>query len=635
MNDLPLSATMRPLNDTEKSMSSNFPRWHWILVLAVLLLTAALQIVGLDDVSLWADEGWTIAATSEDNPVDVITEWVAIDVHPPLFFLELYVWRQFTGDTIFEMRYFSVMVTLLATAVMYKMGQSLFNSKLAGILAGFIFGVHDLVRVLTQEVRHYPQQQLMVALTLWMFWRFYRHPTRERGITFAAAGALLLWSHYWGGLVLISIAIFTLKTRREQLKLYLLSFAGIGLLFAPWLPALYAQITYERPDGLPHALENSWLVYKTLAFQIMGIPEFFWLGLAVFGLIGSGFVAKRFDWKKVNPASVLLFLVIVITTGLSIGFNEFYPTLSFRSLAVIIPPLAALAAYGLVLFRPRERLVLVIFVIAQSLFTTSARPVERAPWPEVSEFLAQHSTAKDIVLFELDTDEYNVEYYLNQQTNRVAYEHTESDRERPGSDYNLADVLRGKDRVWMAKLDWYYYDIRSDLTGLGFTQVSPVIAWDSYLGRPIEVIRFERLPDKDAGPVLTIGERFALYRSDITVHPEWVTVNLLWQPQENLDDNYTVSVFLLHESGRILTPESQHDSYPLDWKSPTIDWTAGQFYFDSHALMTNHLPAGQYQVGLKIYRPINGDYSNLEILTPSDCADEACTYAILETITLE
>ncbi|MCI0712024.1 MAG: glycosyltransferase family 39 protein [Chloroflexi bacterium] len=616
-------------------MPFGFLRWHWILVLAVLLLTATLQIVDLDKISLWADEGWTIAATLEDNPVDVLTEWVSIDVHPPLFFLELYVWRQFTGDTIFEMRYFSVLITLLATAVMYKTGQSLFNSKLAGILAAFIFGVHDLVNVLTQEVRHYPQQQLTVALTLWMFWRYYKRPTRERGIAFTVAGALLIWSHYWGGLVLISIAIFTLITRRQQLKPYLLSFAGIGLLFAPWLPALYAQITYERPDGLPHALENSWLVYKTLAFQIMGIPEFFWLALAAFGLVGTAFTANRFDWTKINPASGLLFLIIVITTGLSIGFNEFYPTLSFRSLAVVIPPLAALAAFGLMLFRPRERLVLVIFVIVQSLFTTSAKPVERAPWPDVSRFLAQHSTEEDVILFELDTDEYNVEYYLNQQTDRVTFEHTETDRERLGSDYNLQDVLRGEDSVWMAKLDWYYYDIRSDLTQLGFTQVSPVIAWDSYLGRPIEVIRYERLPDEDVEPVLTVGESFALYRSDITIHPEWVTVNLLWQPQENLDDFYTVSVFLLHESGQILTPESQHDSYPLDGKSPTIDWTARQFYFDSHALMTEDLPAGQYKVGLKIYRPLNGDYSNLEILAPSDCADEACTYAILEVLTLE
>jgi hypothetical protein len=628
---------MRPLMDTENSMSAEreLLRWHWLPVLAVLLLTAALQIINLEDVSLWADEGWTIAATAEDSPVDVITEWVAIDVHPPLFFLELYGWRQFTGDTVFEMRYFSVLVTLLATAIMYKAGQTLFTSRLAGILAAFIFGVHDLVKVLTQEVRHYPQQQLMVALTLWMFWRFYKRPTRGRGIAFTIAGALLLWSHYWGGLVLVSIAVFTLVTRWRQLGPYTLSFIGIGLLFAPWLPALYEQITYERPDGLPHALDNSWLVYKTLAFQIAGIPEFFWLGLALFGLVGTAFVGKRIEWTRINPASGLLFLVIVLTTALSIGFNEFYPTLSFRSLAVIIPALAVLAAYGLMLFRPRERAVLIIFVIVQSLFTTSARPVERAPWPEVSEFLARHSTEHDLVLFELDSDEYNVEYYLNQQTERVAYAHSESDRERLGTDYSLVDELRGANSVWMAKLDWYYYDIRSDLTQLGFAQVSPVIAWEPYIGRPIEVIRYERLPNENAEPILTMADRFALYRSDITQHPDWITVNFLWQAQQDLDDYYTVSVFLLHESGRILTPGSQQDSYPLDGRSPTIDWTAGQFYFDSHALMTEDLPAGDYQVGLKVYRPLNGDYSNLEILPPADCADDACTYTVLETITLE
>ncbi len=63
----------------------------------------------MKQVSLWADEGWTIAATAETNPVHVVTEWVVPDVHPPLYFLALSGWRAFT--------YFSVLVSLLGIAV--------------------------------------------------------------------------------------------------------------------------------------------------------------------------------------------------------------------------------------------------------------------------------------------------------------------------------------------------------------------------------------------------------------------------------------------------------------------------------------------------------------------------------------
>lgn len=608
-------------------------RWQWLMLL-VLLLTATLQITDLDQTGLWADEGWTIAATDVRSPLDVINDWVAVDVHPPLFFIELYGWRQFVGDSIFELRYFSVMLTLMATAVMYQAGRTIFHNRLVGVLAALFFGMHDLVHVLTQEVRHYPQQQLMVALALWMFWRLWERPSRWRGVGFVLAATALLWSHYWGGFVLLAMGIFTLITRWHQIRPYLLAFTGVGLAFVPWLPILYEQITYERPGGLPHALDNSWTVFKTVAFQLAGTPEIFWLGLALFAFIGPLIWAGRLDFRKLHPGSSLLLLIIVITIGLSIWFNEYYPTLSFRSLAVTIPALSGLVAYAIYLFRPPERLVLVAFVIAQSLLTTSAGPVERAPWPEVSTFLAQHSTAEDLILMELDTDEYNVEYYLNQLTDQVAYAHTETERELNPDKYDLAAVLADYDSAWLAKLDWYFYDVRADLWAAGLRQVSPVISWEPYLGRPIEVIRYARLPAADTPPVMTIGDRFNLADVDVAVHPNWVTVNLLWQPQENPDDFYTVSVFLLNQGG-IPSPDAQHDSYPLDGRSPTNDWQEDEFYFDSHTLFTDDLPNGTYQIGVKIYRAVNGDYSNLEILPPSTCADPDCTYAILETITLE
>jgi hypothetical protein len=613
-------------------------RWQWIALLAILLLTATIQIHELDRVSLWADEGWTIATTGVSSPDKVITEWVAVDVHPPLFFLELWAWRQFTGDTVFEMRYFSVLVTLTATAIIYRAVTALFHSQVAGMTAALFLGVHDLVNVLTQEVRHYSQQQLMAALALWMYARFWDKPNRNRGIAFALAGAGLIWSHYWGGFLLLGMVIHAMITRRNQLQALLLGFVGIGLLLIPWLPAIYSQITEERPDGLPHALNNSWVVYKTIAFQVVGIPEIFWLSLAGLAIVGPVLVPP-FNWRnlqRIHPSSLLLGLIVILTVGLSILFNAFYPTLSFRSLAVVIPALAGLVGYSLTFFGPRERLFLIVFIVIQSLATTSANPVPRAPWPEVANYLSRHTTSDELILFELDTDEHAVAYYLEQIGADIDWVSTETERDRNPNTFEtyLANLLAEQDQVWVAKIDWPFYDIRNDLLKLGFVQTAPNIEWPLYIGRPIELWRFERVDGAQEQILAQFGERFVLHRASITRHPEWVTVNLLWSPIAELDDQYTVSVFLLHESGAILTPESQHDSWPLDGQSPTQDWQPGKFYFDSHAVDTTNLPPGDYQIGLKIYHPVDGDYSNLEILTPSSCADEACTYTIIDTVTL-
>jgi hypothetical protein len=609
---------------------------RWFAMLSVLLVTATRLIYQLDKIPLWADEGWTIATTAEKSPVNIITDWVAVDVHPPLFFLDLWMWRQFTGDTIFEMRYFGVLLVLIGTAVMFQVGKTMFRSELAGVLGAFLFGVHDLVRVLTQEVRHYPQQQLMVALGLWFYWRFWEKPSRNRAIAFAFAGAGMVWVHYWGGFILMSMGLHTLITRRKNLTPYLLGFVGVGLLFAPWLPVIYHQMTIERPNGLPHALANNWEVYKTIVFQLVGVPEILWLGLALFGIIGATTTWKR---PKIHSASGLVFLCVMLTLGLSILFNKFYATLSFRSLAVIIPPLSALIGYSITLFQSRERTVIISFVVLQSLLVMSAGPLPRAPWEEVADVLAKHSTQDEIILVELDTDEFAVEYYVDQLTPKVNYEHSESYHKAHPNQYPdyLDKILAEHDGVWIAKFGYNPdYDTRNDLTVRGYIQTASEVTWGRYAdGRPVNLYRFDKI-DRDQTPLISFGERFDLAKLSITQHPEWVTVNLVWSPEVAIDDFYTMSVFLFAEGRGIPTPGAQHDSYPFEGRSPTLGWEAGKYYFDSHVLSLEGLPQGTYQIGIKIYRAVNGDYSNLEILPPSrNCADEGCTYTLIQTITIE
>ena len=184
----------------------------WLPLVPILLLGFALLVAGLTATSLWSDEGWTIAATDGTTPMEIITGWVKPDVHPPLFFLELRLWRAFTGDAIFELRYFSVLISTLGIVLAYRLGKSLFGNR-AGWFAALFYALHDLVNVLTHEVRHYPQQMLLVTLALWLYWRFYRRPTPKNGSAFALAGAALIYTHYWGGFILLGMALHALITK--------------------------------------------------------------------------------------------------------------------------------------------------------------------------------------------------------------------------------------------------------------------------------------------------------------------------------------------------------------------------------------------------------------------------------------
>ncbi len=600
---------------------------HWSILLGVLLLSFFVLVHNLDETSLWADEGWTIAATAETNPINVITKWVDEDVHPPLFFINLNIWRQFTGDTIFEMRYFSVLITLIGIAVMYRLGKAMFSAR-TGVIAALFFGLHDLVTVLTQEVRHYPQQQTATALALWMYWRFWQRPTRNRGVAFAISGAILIWSHYWGGLVLLALALHALVTRRQNLQPYILANVSIGLLYLPWLPSIYGQVTTERPGGLPHALANSWTVYKTLAYQLVGIPEILWLVLAGIGILGTLHATQHRDWLP-TPASSLPVLVIVVVIGLSLLMNAQYPTLSFRSLAVIIPPLAVLVARTLSQFRLREQAVMLAFLLIHSLATTSAGPVERPPWPGLADFLASHTTSDELILMEMDSDEYALAYYLDHSGGDLRYLSSQHEREKNPDEFPafLTESLVDVDGLWLARFGYFEpeHDIRPLLETMGFVQTAaPLMEWGIYVdGRPIEVFRYDRVPDE---PLVVFGNVMGLMHYSYTLHDDWVTVNLLWSPTVKPEQTYTISTFMLQPG---IPLERQHDSYPFEERSPTLEWEADGYYADSHRLPLPSVP-GHYLVGIKVYWFLDANFTQLEIAPASDCsASETCEFIFI------
>lgn len=623
-------------------------------MIAILLLGFAVLISRLETItSLWADEGWTTAATNASDPIVTVRDWVANDVHPPLFFIGLDGWRLFTGDTIFELRYYSVLLTMIAIAVMYRLGCAVYSAR-AGLLAALFYALHDLVKVLTQEVRHYPQQMLMVALVMWMYWRLWEKPTRPRGLIFAIAGAALLYTHYWGGFVLLALALHALATRRNHLRALAASFIGIALLFAPWLPVLIHQITLERPGGLPHALENNRAVYATLVYQLVGIPELFWVVLCAAGLTGT-FAAAPKSWRAwlPTPASWLPLPVIVLTPALSILLNTTYPTLSFRSLAVIIPALALLAAHGLARFRNPERLTLVIFIVLYSLSKISAEPLPRPPWPQVADYLSQHAAASDIILLELNTDVDPMTYYLDQAQVSVPYALTERRRDRQPQDFAayLDETLAGHDGVWVAQMGWEALkDIRPDLMARGFVMTAPPVTYSAhgfvavppggtpYLysdGRPIQLWRLDRPPQADSLTVYTdadTDDALALLAGDITARADGVIVNLLWSPSAAPSRDYTVSAFLLGESGAF----ANHDSAPLNGLSPTRAWHADSLYFDSHFIDRRALPAGDYRVGVAVYYFTDTTYTTIANLSSMDCGDDPdCRFIIMGTVTLD
>ncbi len=589
----------------------------WMVAILPVMAAFFIFVTSLTQTALWADEGWTVAATASANPI-TITEWTVQDVHPPLYFMALSVWRLFTGDSVFELRYFSVLVTLLGVALVYRIGTQMFNHR-AGFVAAVLYALHDQVKVLTQEVRHYPGQLTMTVLVLWLYWRFQQKPSARRGLWFVVGGVAALYVHYWTAFILLACGLHALIVHfRQRRILYRVMAAGVamGAVFALWLPALIRQITLERPQGLPHALENTNYVYRVLMYQLLGTPEALWLVLMAAGTVGAwAFIPRRW-WP--SSASGLLLLAVIVPPALTLAMNAFYPILSFRALAVIVPPAVLLAAYGLSRFRTPELSVMMAFIVFFSLTNTAAGAIFRLDWPGLAHSISTRSTLRDVLLLENYLGAHTLSYYLDEAERGTAYAYTEHIRTFYAQDYDayLADALNDVDGVWVSKSGWpgLTYDIRPTLTALGFVETMPEDLQDR--DTPLLLWRFDRAPQGQ--PRVTYGAELALHRANVALNRDVITVNMLWQAQTAPTQEYTVSILLFGPDGI-----RNQDSRPLNGESPTSTWDAGELYFDSHQIDADTFAPGVYRVAVQVYSFTDGTFTQTQNALTDDCTDDA------------
>lgn len=601
---------------------------HWSKPVILLMMGFYVLLSGLTVLPLWEDEGWTIAASAD--PSRVIQDWAITDVHPPFYFMALGIWRMVAGDSIFVMRLFSVLISMVGVALIVRVGADLFNRQ-TGWVAGILYILHDQVWVLSQEIRHYAGQLTLTIAVIGLYWRWQQSGKFRDGVILAIVGVIALYSHYWTAFILLACGVHLLVMTWSDWGRFIkraIPFFVIGAGFALWIPALISQITLERPEGLPHALTNNNHVYRVLLYQLIGIPESLWVVLMVAGAVGAWTLKPR-DWMP-NSRGLLLSLACLLPVILTLVMNIFYPILSFRALAVIIPPSVLLIAYGLSRFRKPEFYVMSAFILIMSLTSRSAEPILRIDWAGLANDLGQRSTANDVILLENYLGGHTLAYYFDHSTRDTHYAQTQHIRNYVSKDYEplLDETLNRYDGLWIHKFGWTdtTYDIRPYLRERGFIETLPEVIQDR--DRPYLLWRFDRLPDH--APLVLFGDQLGLYRADVALNDDVVTVNLLWGVEDVIDRDYTVSVLLLGSAINY-----NQDARPSDDTALTSAWEVGNFYFDSHVIDAEDIQQGVYQVALQVYAFTDESYSEIANARVNDCQDDdLCRYSIIGTVSI-
>ncbi len=287
------------------------------------------------------------------------------------------LWGRVAGWSELAIRTVPWLTGLLTLACVYRFGRALGTARIA-LTAMLLLATSVLFLTYMHVARSYAAAMLFAAIVIWAYWRVALHPHppghgSRAALVLGATG--LLYSHYFGALLLPALALFHLffvrKERRWWQPVVLLGLAA--LLALPQVPNMLAGIKQNQAnEGLQQRAlsypEVVSLLVRHLSDGLLDIRRPFSTLLALalpLPLLIAGWRSRR--ERQAPGAAWYLALTCTMQLLLLLVVNEWLQVLDktrIRYLATLWPPVVLLISLALLhpkraLLRPPAGLALI------------------------------------------------------------------------------------------------------------------------------------------------------------------------------------------------------------------------------------------------------------------------------------
>jgi mannosyltransferase len=630
LSGLPGFAHSRPVSTGGAYWAALF-RSESFLPLLVILIAFAARFHHLGTQSLWNDEGNSLRLAQRS--VGDLIDAAGRDIHPPGYYLALKGWIALAGQSEFGLRALSALAGVLTAAVTIALGRALF-SRAAGIMAGLLVALSPFAVYYSQETRMYAPLGLLTAASMWVFVGWMKQATRRgvlqyaptksissgvRLLALALINAAGLYTQYsfpftmiaQGLILVLWVARHPLVTARRALTGYALAALLTLVLFLPWLPTAWDQVTNWPRTGVDLALAeqlrtvSGWITYGNTAgdvawlrfiFPVLLIVAALWpdrdARRAAVPLIWAGVViGTLFVSGAYREANLKFLLPAQVAVALLIGHGA--RRLWLTSPDQVPSPRAERGFSGEVKQTATRRFIasaclfLVVIGQLQALDELYRDPAyARDDYRAIAAHITRDARPGDAIILDAPNQAEVFTYYYHGAA--PIYElprglggdddQTRADVQSVIRDHPQIFVLfwgeteRDPNRVVQATLDadaypvasWWYGDVRlAEYAVLGDAPTAPDVTTSARFGDHITLTGYALSAD-DFHPGDVIG------------------VTLFWTTDAPLDMRYKVTVQLLAPDGTLIT---QHDAEPGGNRALTTTWTPGAVVIDTHGLI--------------------------------------------------
>ncbi|HQE92901.1 MAG TPA: glycosyltransferase family 39 protein [Anaerolineae bacterium] len=337
---------------------------HTLLIGSIFLLAFALRVAGLADSNIWWDEG--IGVWLARMPLLESVRWTAGDVHPPLYYMLLHGWWRLVGEGEFVLRFPSVLCSLLAIPLIYRLGQAIGGDRRVSawiaLLAALFLALSRFAITWAQEIRMYALSSLLATGALWASVELWKRGTWRAWLLYVTMTLGCLYSLYLTVTVPLVANLGFLAAwwkagrPRRMLLTWLAAQLAVGALFLPWiayaLPRMHswASDSVFSPGFFVQLYATMLTVGTSLnleAYWPLVITVFAVLGVGI-GLIGRGRRSPAQTGALVMLLAGLLLpaLTVIVISLPAVGFHFARP-LTPRYLLPLSACFYVLLAWGM------------------------------------------------------------------------------------------------------------------------------------------------------------------------------------------------------------------------------------------------------------------------------------------------
>ena len=359
--------------DSHNKLISIYEKPGLIILAAICLIYILLRFWDLTTSCLWFDEIFSIHAA--EHSWDSLFWFVARDlIHPPLFYVLLKLWISVGGESLFWLRFFAVLFSIIAVVPFLLLCRELKLKTLSIFTALSFFAINGSLIKYAQEVRMYSLLLCLSLFSMWLFARFF-----NRGKNFwllTLINILLVYTHYFGWLVVLSEVAAILILQRLKIRRVLLMLAVTFASFVPWIVAVAQaanigadvkqNIGWIAAPGISSILEFVLDVIEPFYYQQSNADATsnFIVAVPILLLIATANILFYVNWKGLAEKSSFYLLTIFSTVPIVAAFiaSWLLPVSIWgsRHLIIVFTPIIILSA--LFLAEIRLRIVKIFFV---------------------------------------------------------------------------------------------------------------------------------------------------------------------------------------------------------------------------------------------------------------------------------